>query len=311
VAPGGYAWWYVDALSDDRRHGLTMIAFIGSVFSPYYALSRRRGDGDPYQHCAINLALYGAAAKRWCMTERGRDALDHSDVHLRVGPSGLTWHGDRLEIDIAEWGVPVPRRIVGRVTLHPLAMVSETFSLDNAGRHRWRPIAPLARAEVRFDTPRLAWSGSAYLDHNRGSEPLEAGFARWDWSRSAGAGATRILYDATLRNGAERALALEIDRSGALTHVAATPRAALPATLWRIGRATRCEPVALPRVMDTLEDTPFYARSLVETTLAGERAVLFHESLDLDRFAMPIVQAMLPFRMPRRPSWRAPARRPL
>jgi hypothetical protein len=36
---GGYIWWYVDALSDDGVHGLTMIAFIGSVFSPYYAWS--------------------------------------------------------------------------------------------------------------------------------------------------------------------------------------------------------------------------------------------------------------------------------
>ena len=43
----GYVWWYVDALSDDGRHGLTLIAFIGSVFSPYYALARRRGAGDP------------------------------------------------------------------------------------------------------------------------------------------------------------------------------------------------------------------------------------------------------------------------
>ena len=34
VPPGGYAWWYVDALSDDGRHGLTVIAFVGSVFSP-------------------------------------------------------------------------------------------------------------------------------------------------------------------------------------------------------------------------------------------------------------------------------------
>ena len=33
----GYVWWYVDALSDDGRQGLTIIAFIGSVFSPYYA----------------------------------------------------------------------------------------------------------------------------------------------------------------------------------------------------------------------------------------------------------------------------------
>ncbi len=43
VPPHGYAWWYVDALSDDGRHGITLIAFIGSVFSPYYAWTRRRG----------------------------------------------------------------------------------------------------------------------------------------------------------------------------------------------------------------------------------------------------------------------------
>jgi len=43
VKPGGYAWWYVDALSADGRFGLSIIAFVGSVFSPYYALARRRG----------------------------------------------------------------------------------------------------------------------------------------------------------------------------------------------------------------------------------------------------------------------------
>ena len=60
VPPGGYVWWYVDALSDDGRHGLTLIAFIGSVFSPYYAWRAARR-GDPLDHCALNVALYGAA----------------------------------------------------------------------------------------------------------------------------------------------------------------------------------------------------------------------------------------------------------
>ena len=41
VAPNGYAWWYIDATSEDGRYGLTIIAFIGSVFSPYYKLSGR------------------------------------------------------------------------------------------------------------------------------------------------------------------------------------------------------------------------------------------------------------------------------
>ena len=59
VRPGGYAWWYVDAFSDDGRFGLTIIAFVGSVFSPYYAWRGRR---DPLDHCAINVALYGRDA---------------------------------------------------------------------------------------------------------------------------------------------------------------------------------------------------------------------------------------------------------
>ena len=62
---GGYAWWYVDALSDDGQHGLTLIAFIGSVFSPYYAWARRRGPADPQNHCALNVALYGPGGNRW------------------------------------------------------------------------------------------------------------------------------------------------------------------------------------------------------------------------------------------------------
>ena len=60
VVAQGYDWWYLDALGDDGQHGLTIIAFIGSVFSPYYKLS---GRSDPANHCAMNVALYGRAAR--------------------------------------------------------------------------------------------------------------------------------------------------------------------------------------------------------------------------------------------------------
>ena len=42
VPPSGYRWWYLDGLSADGQRGLTVIAFVGSVFSPYYAAARRR-----------------------------------------------------------------------------------------------------------------------------------------------------------------------------------------------------------------------------------------------------------------------------
>ncbi|MFX8883411.1 hypothetical protein ABTM86_19650, partial [Acinetobacter baumannii] len=75
VPDNGYAWWYVDALSDDGKRGITLIAFVGSVFSPYYALARRRGRGDPLNHCALNVAVYGNGTKHWAMTERRRGAI--------------------------------------------------------------------------------------------------------------------------------------------------------------------------------------------------------------------------------------------
>src|SRR5664279_1621998 len=58
VPGGGYVWWYVDAVSDDGAHALTFIAFIGSVFSPYYAWARRHGNAEPLNHSAFNIALY-------------------------------------------------------------------------------------------------------------------------------------------------------------------------------------------------------------------------------------------------------------
>ena len=75
------------------------------------------------------------------------------------------------------------------------------------------------------------------------------------------------------------------------------PLHTLKRTGWRVGRKARSEDTAI--VSRTLEDAPFYARSVVAARLLGEPVMLMHESLSLDRFKMPIVQAMLPFRMPR------------
>ena len=305
MAEGGYAWWYVDALSDDGAHALTLIAFVGSVFSPYYAW-RRRGGGaaDPRNHCAVNLALYRPdrrGGKRWAMTERGRAALERDADHLRIGPSALAWRDDGLHVTIDETTVPWPSRLRGRLHVRPLAVMYDTYTLDARGRHRWHPIAPLARIEVEFSAPALRWQGEAYLDSNFGDAPLEADFARWDWSRAhLPGGRVAVFYDVTRRDGSPHGLALQFDAAGRVHPVEAPPHAPLPPTGWRVERGTRSDAGAPARVLKTLEDTPFYARSLVRSQLHGESATAVHESLSLGRFASPIVQAMLPFRMPRR-----------
>ena len=53
-------------------------------------------------------------------------------------------------------------------------------------------------------------------------------------------------------------------------------------------------------VTRTLEDAPFYARSLVASQVLGKPAIAVHESLSLTRFRAAWVRMLLPFRMPRR-----------
>ena len=55
-----------------------------------------------------------------------------------------------------------------------------------------------------------------------------------------------------------------------------------------------------PQIVSTLEDTPFYVRSLLRTDLLGEKVTAVHESLDIPRVISLPVRMMLPWRMPRR-----------
>ncbi|MCC5868728.1 MAG: carotenoid 1,2-hydratase [Gammaproteobacteria bacterium] len=302
VAPGGYAWWYVDALSDDATHGITIIAFIGSVFSPYYAWARRRhADAMPEAHCAVNVAVYGPRAKRWAMTERGAGDLARERDRLVIGPSELHWDGNQLRIRFDEITMPVPSRLRGEIRVTPTALTGQVFALDAPGRHHWSPFAPGAHVEVRLEQPQLFWQGHGYFDGNFGDEPLEQGFTDWDWSRARlPDGSTAVLYEARARAVAdERLLALHFGADGRVQNFAPPKMVRLPRSGWRVARATRAQE-GNARVLRTLEDTPFYARSLLNTTLLGHEVTAMHESLSLTRFSQPIVQCMLPFRMPRR-----------
>jgi carotenoid 1,2-hydratase len=247
----------------------------------------------------LNVALYGKGGKRWALTERGARAVHRAEDRLMIGPSSLTWDGLGLTVRIDEVAVPLPRRIGGTVRLHPCAVEHRELALDPGGRHRWRPIAPCARVEVALDSPGLSWSGSAYLDTNAGDRPLEADFTRWDWSRTPVPGGTVVLYDITSRNTARHlALAMRYSEAGGVEDFEPPPTTSLPLTRWRVARRIGSEAGGSATVIATLEDTPFYARSVVATRLLGRPVTAMHESLSLERFRALWVQAMLPFRMP-------------
>jgi carotenoid 1,2-hydratase len=194
--------------------------------------------------------------------------------------------------------MPFGQPLRGTVKVYPQAFTGRSFTLDEAGLHRWSPLAPRAHVEVALTQPGLRWTGTGYLDSNDGDVPLERSFVRWHWSRAATPDATAILYDVSPLAGAGTSLALRIDRAGAVSGFAPPAEVLLRPTRWFIQRATRADGAAA-QVRETLEDTPFYARSVLHTHLLGHEVTAMHESLSLSRFSKPWVQAMLPFRMPR------------
>ncbi len=287
-------------MSDCGRHGLTVIAFLGGVFSPYYARARGRGPADPMDHCAMNVVLYGPGRKRWALTERGRGSVVRSERALAIGRSSMALDGNGVTVDVDEVTTPVPGRLRGRIRLRPSGFTPGPYPLDGAGRHRWWPLAPASRVEVAFTNPALSWSGAAYFDMNHGDAPLERDFIEWDWCRTPlRSGAAGVLYNVLRRDGTRESLALRCSATGDVESVEPPPPALLPpGPIWRMSRPTRSPDPGL-RVVRTLEDTPFYTRSEIEGRTWGEPARAVHESLSMDRFTKPWVQALLPFRMPR------------
>ena len=287
IAPGGYVWWRLDALSDDRRQAITLIAFLGNVFSPHYVRARRRGTPDPLQHCAMHVALHGHDGTRRAMTERWGGSVIRWPHALAIGPSAALWDGQTLSFAIEEITAPWPSRLRGTVRVHPGALVDYTVHLDAAGRHRWSPLAARARVEVEMGQPALRWSGPGFLDRNAGDGPPEDTFHEWTRSCASVGDAAAVLYDVLRRDGTRLDVALRIDRAGRVEPFAPPPAAALPDTVWRLPRATRADVGHTTRVVTTLIDAPFHARSVLETHLLGAPATAMHEVCRSTASALP------------------------
>jgi carotenoid 1,2-hydratase len=236
------------------------------------------------------------------MTERPHRAVAQERDQLAIGPSAMRWVGDALEIDIEErdkrLGIPWQRRVRGKIRVIPETLNARSFALDADARHRWHCIAPRARIEVEMVEPAVRWRGSAYLDSNFGRESLEDGFRVWHWSRAHHRRGATVFYEGIRRDGSPFASGLRFDSSGTAEEIDLPLVAPLPDTLWQMERQTRADR-GQARVVRTWEDAPFYARSTVEARLDGEPVIAVQESLNLDRFRSPIVQFMLPYRMPR------------
>ena len=303
VPPNGYAWWYVDGISSCGTKAISIISFIGSVFSPWYAWSGRK---DPDNHCCINVATYGPGG-RFTMTDRGRKALRTTRDTFQVGPSQMRWDGEKLIFDINEISSPpLVSRVRGQVTVTPRAVTDVELPLAADGTHVWRPFAPLSDITVDLEATGWQWSGHGYFDANFGTRALEQDFNYWTWGCFPHSDGATAFYDVTRRDGSQYETAIAFCDNGSAEHVEAPPLTRFKNSLWQVRRETRADPGATPKQHLSMLDAPFYSRSAVRTRLNGEDVLGVHEALDLRRFASPLLKPMLAVRVPRRAGWRWP-----
>jgi carotenoid 1,2-hydratase len=286
-------------LSDDGLHGIVIIAMLGNVFSPYYARARRSpGPVDPLGFVTMNAVLYGPRA-RWALTERGRDSLSRTATTLSIGPSSMAFDGATLTVRLEEHSSPFRQRISGTIRVHTEQLVDAPIELDAHGRHSWSPVSMHAPIEVVMTSPSLRFRGHAYVDQNWGREPLEHGFRSWTWGRSIGAAESVIGYVADGREGTRTERLRVIDAQGRVRDEAPLRPVVQGRGRWGVERRGFADKGAALVHRQALEDTPFYLRDVSEGVLLGARRIIVSETLDLDRFAAPWVQFLLPFRMAR------------
>lgn len=293
VPDGGYQWWYVDGTSADLRHHIVMIAFVGSVFSPHYFKSLRGDRSQAERFCAFNLGVYSKGQRRWVLSEYDETRISRDASSFSLGANRLSFDGDNLHIEICDRAVPLPRSVTGSITVKPKCLTDQPLTLEDGGCQTWWPFAPSAHIEVALTSPNLRWQGKGYFDTNYGAVPLQQSFREWHWSRQHVGKATRIAYMTELHEGQGPELSLIIHKDGRIEYGEPLPLHELPRGLWRMRRPISA--AETPTLMQTLEDTPFYTRSIVAIPRCAG-ALTMHESLSLDRFVQPWVQRLLPFR---------------
>ncbi|WP_220801185.1 carotenoid 1,2-hydratase [Roseobacter sp. OBYS 0001] len=287
-------------MSDCGTRAVSVIGFIGSVFSPWYRWSGRK---CPQDHVCINVATYGPGG-RFTMTDRGQSALRQTASRLQVGPSMMRWDGNDLVIEINEVSSPpLINRIKGEIRVTPSAITNVELPLTPDGAHIWRPFAPRARISVDIDRPGWQWQGEGYFDANFGSRALEEDFSYWTWGRFPTAKGATCFYDATRLDGTDLSAGFAFDHDGNARDIEMPPKTGFRRTLWAVKRETRADAGYKPHQVMSMLDAPFYSRSAVRTKIDGEETTGVHEALDLTRFRSPLLKPMLAVRVPRRKNW--------
>jgi carotenoid 1,2-hydratase len=275
--PGAYRWYYVDATAGDFT--AVCIFMIGSLFSPRYAVTHRRG-AAPRAHAAVNFALYQRGSRRaWVLSEYSDLAAD--ERALRIGRSTLRYSGERgLEVELDERLAPCGGRFRARLELESHAPPLAPLTLVEGKSHQWHPIAP--RSTAKLSVPQLGLEvarAHAYHDGNHGDVLLGTDLPGWDWRRTYDPQRTVIDYRPW---GSEQGWRVIVQPSLSIVGQSPVKDLERRKTRWGLKIPTPKQGAKL------LESSPFYAR--LEATTAATHEL--GEVADFARFRKPWIRWM-------------------
>ncbi len=277
-APGGFVWWYIDAV-DARGDGVVLIWSFGLPFLPGVLARARAGVPlRPRERPSLNVVGYRGGEEAFYLLQTYDDAAWSGDT-FRFGASTIEIERRRGRHFVrAALDCPVPRsehRLRGTIEL--VGPAAQNASAPRAPHpHLWTPLTGPARlrSELTHGGRRYTFAGRAYHDRNVGTAPLDAlGIGRWSWGRTVGRRRTSIHYLLWDEDGAlTTAWLVDVNHNG---HVALAPARdhaepdGVQRRLYGMPHPPRTELVAPSgrRIQleerEVVDEGPFYLRSVL------------------------------------------------
>jgi carotenoid 1,2-hydratase len=217
--PGGYEWWYFDALSDDGREAIVIIFLDNFIFSPRYNSLNRQLKRRPAEEAresgipAVAFTYYrdGKPLYRSVTEYSAEDfSADPEWPHCEIGKSFFSYdsapYGSGYAVNVFA-DIGSKQRLSASFEWlsveSDLVPVAEESTRTVAPGHSWNLVAPrsdvtgkiLIENHRKEHSDEIHFRGTGYHDHNIDTRWLPEAVSRWNWGRIHFADATAVFYD--------------------------------------------------------------------------------------------------------------------
>lgn len=330
LAPGGFAWWYLELL-DKSGNGVVLIWSFGLPFLPGYVSAARAECAErPADRPSLTVSIYEAGKPTAYVLHEFSSHEVECDGHTRWRFGHTTIRHERdganvsvfvlLDCPLASNGSAIQGQI--RATgVMPNAMGGARADVPFGDSHRWTPLLAPGFGTARITIGanwRRHFAGRAYHDRNASRAPFHSlGIRQWIWGHATLPDRERVAYMLQPEAGDAQCLGVDLLRSGKTERVdGLTPllphssRTLFGMPTWKsIGFERDGEPWMTLRLADRVDNGPFYLRYLAEATADGNAEahhgsceVIVPERVDLARHR-PLVKMAVSSSVRRNSIW--------